>query len=110
MSRSGSNRMGRLLQIVHHRLQHFDGRYLVDRLDVVRIEHGIEDVLVELLCQDANTLDSAINFLELLQNPLLSVHAGKLPRIARRPSFAEDLKIKRVPYIAPEALDLLRES
>ena len=56
---SGSHALGGVLQIGDDRLQNFEGRDLIDRLNLVYVESRVEDVLVHLFGQHTQALDAA---------------------------------------------------
>ena len=96
-----------VLQIDDYRLQHFKRGNLVDRLNLVGIEHSVEGILLNLLRKGSNAHDPALHDFKLLDRPPLSIHVGKFPRIARRTAPAECFKVECVPDVVSKDFDLL---
>ncbi len=59
------------LEVTNQLFQNRERRDLIDRLDLMVVEHAEEDLLLKLLRQLAYAVDTAIKRLKLLEHPLL---------------------------------------
>ena len=102
--------MCRVLQVGDDRRQNFEGWDLVNRLDLMRIKHAVEDVLMHVFSKNAHSLDTSIEGLQLFHYPVLCIHAGQLTRITSRSTTTKYLEVESVAHYLTKALDSLRQT